>query len=122
MLILYVLFFGIALFSLFELPFGEFTLDIFDTVNSKLEPIIFLAIISVQSIIIVGLWQLRRWAWVLIMVQVGLSMLSDLYGYFYGDYSMLSMLINVIIVFYLNQREVQRAFSGKEGMSPKWTT
>jgi len=117
MLFLYVLFFGIALFSLFDLPFGEVTVDIIETDNPELARFLFLAIISVQSLIIVGLWQLRRWAWVLIMVQVGLSMLSDLYGYFYGDYSFLSMIIDVIIVFYLNQREVQRAFSGQEGMS-----
>jgi hypothetical protein len=116
MLVLYVLFFGIALFSLFELPFGEYTLDIIETDNPMIARFLFLLIISVQSLIIVGLLQLKRWAWVLIMVQVGLSMMSDLWGYFYGDYSFISMILNVVIVFYLNQREVQRAFSGREGM------
>jgi hypothetical protein len=117
MLVLYVLFFGIALFSLYQLPFGEFTLDITETDNPTIARAFFILIISIESLIIVGLWHLRRWAWVLIMVQVGLSMLSDFGGYIYGDYSFLSMIINVIIVFYLNQREVQRAFSGQEGMS-----
>ena len=117
MLVLYVLFFGIALFSLYQLPFGEFTLDITETDNPTIARAFFIIIISIESLIIVGLWHLRRWAWVLIMVQVGLSMLSDLGGYFYGNYSFLSMIVNVIIVFYLNQREVQRAFSGQEGMS-----
>ncbi len=122
MLVLYVIFFGIAILSLIDLPFGEHTIDIIETDNPALARFLLLIIISIQSAIIVGLLQLRRWAWVLIMVQVGLSMLSDLWGFFYGEYSFISMIINIIIVFYLNQREVQKAFSGREGMDQQWTT
>ncbi len=84
--------------------------------------ILFIAIIFIETAIIIGLWRTARWAWVLIMVQVGLGMASDLWGYFHGYPSYTSMLINVIIVFYLNQSEVQRAFSGKSRRGAEWMT
>ncbi len=113
MLILYVLFFCISLLSLFKMPFGEFTLDIFHTVNPMYAPVLLILVILIGLALIVGLFQLQRWAWVLVMVLTGLSMLSDLWGYLYGNYPFLSMVINIIIVFYLNQREVQLAFSSR---------
>ena len=69
--------------------------------------------IIAELIIIVGLWRLQHWAWFLLMLQVGLSMLGDIRGYFYGQPVYITMVINVIIVFYLNQREVQRIFKTK---------
>jgi uncharacterized membrane protein (DUF2068 family) len=71
----------------------------------------------VNGVCAVGLWQWRRWAWFLTMLQLGVFMLSDLYSYFTGSppetYAW-SMLLNVFMVFYLNQREVQAIFLGKE--------
>lgn len=59
-----------------------------------------------------GLLRLRRWAWVLVMFRVGFSLLLNLYAHFSAtltpDY--LVMVGDVVIVFYLNQRDVQRAF------------
>ncbi len=113
MLILYVLFFCNSLLSLFKMPFREFTFDIFQTVNPMYKPVLLILVILIGLVLIVGLYQLQRWAWVSVMVLTGLSMLFDLWGYFYGNYSFLSMVINIAIVFYLNQREVQRAFSSE---------
>lgn len=66
----------------------------------------------------VGLWRRQRWAWYLTMLQLGLMMITDLYSYF--TYSPLetyawSMLFNVLMVFYLNQREVRAIFMDKAG-------
>lgn len=60
--------------------------------------------------VIYGLWRLRRWAWFIIMVDLGISMSFDIYSFFYGEPNYSSMLFNVLMVFYLNQRDVQNAF------------
>ena len=69
----------------------------------------------------VGLWRRQRWAWYLTMLQVGVFMLEDLHAWFTGaepvEY-VWSMLINVIMVFYLNQREVQAVFQRKGAGDP----
>lgn len=57
-----------------------------------------------------GLWRLKRWAWVLTMIQLGFRMGAGLFVYFTGDAQYFLMFINIITVFYLNQRDVQRAF------------
>jgi hypothetical protein len=61
-------------------------------------------------VVAVGLWQLRRWAWFIIMVQLGLTMALGLWLYFLDTPFYLGMVVSVIMVFYLNQREVQQAF------------
>jgi uncharacterized membrane protein len=70
----------------------------------------------------VGLWRRQRWAWLLTMLQLGFFMIEDLYSHFTGapreDYTW-SMLLNVLMVFYLNQRDVQAVFTRKsQGDSP----
>jgi hypothetical protein len=71
-------------------------------------PLIVLAI--AQIVIVVGFWRLQRWAWYLVMVFAGVTMAVDLWQYFWGSSYYMSMFINVIIVLYLNQRDVQQAF------------
>lgn len=71
-------------------------------------PVLF--IIVYQLVVIAGLWFLRRWAWFLLMVQLGLSMGGQLLLYFEGQPLYIYMFISVITVLYLNQRDVQRAF------------
>jgi hypothetical protein len=69
-----------------------------------------LAIILVELVIAFGLWRLKRWAWVLIMIRRGVGMALNLWLYANGEPLYLDMLLSVIVVFYLNQREVQQAF------------
>lgn len=57
-----------------------------------------------------GLLRRQRWAWALVMIQLGAVMALDLAAYFTGEPRYVSMLISVIIVFYLNQSEVQDTF------------
>lgn len=77
---------------------------------------------AIQLIIVMGLWRLQRWAWLLLILWTGLQMISDLWEYFnFQHLRAISMIINVIIVFYMNQREVKKAFSGKTFMGARWT-
>jgi uncharacterized membrane protein (DUF2068 family) len=68
-------------------------------------------------VVAVGLWLLKRWAWIATMLATGAGLLHAIVMYWQGtpDYSV--MLINVLIVFYLNQRAVQRIFErrGQDG-------
>ena len=70
-------------------------------------------IFVINGVCAVGLWRRQRWAWFLTMLQLGAFMISDLYSYFTNSppetYAW-SMLLNVFMVFYLNQRDVQAIF------------
>jgi hypothetical protein len=69
------------------------------------------ALILVTLITVAGLWQLKHWAWVLLMVQIGVSLGLSLWAYFSDSPQYGAMAIGVITVFYLNQSDVRRAFS-----------
>ncbi|HET9985673.1 MAG TPA: hypothetical protein VFQ38_18895 [Longimicrobiales bacterium] len=58
----------------------------------------------------IGIWMLRRWAWVALMIVVGLALGDGILRYVHGEPRYPSMWVNVLIVFYLNQRTVQRLF------------
>ncbi|HID53301.1 MAG TPA: DUF2127 domain-containing protein [Anaerolineae bacterium] len=63
-----------------------------------------------QAVLVVGLWQMRSWAWLLVMIVTGLSMVLQIWRYFQGFPDYVTMTINVLVVFYLNQRDMQQAF------------
>ena len=79
----------------------------FSVVNALLIPF--------QLILVFGLWYLKRWAWVLYMLQLGISMVAGLHAHFSNDMEAdyLVMAVNVVVVFYLNLRDVQLAFGYK---------
>jgi uncharacterized membrane protein (DUF2068 family) len=58
----------------------------------------------------IGLWRLRRWGWVLNMVLISYAMAYDAVLYFRGTPHYFPMLVNVLMVFYLNQQDVQSLF------------
>ena len=60
--------------------------------------------------IIYGLWRYKRWAWRFLMLQTGTNLLVLLLSYFAGRPQFLNMLVNVLIVFYLNQPELRESF------------
>ena len=92
----------------------------------KLSPVqsqeLLLIIVVFELAIAVGLWRLQRWAWLLLMIWQGCIMATDIWGRINGNPSYLTMLINVIIVFYINQREVKKAFTGRTLAGEAWTT
>ena len=61
-----------------------------------------------------GLWRLKRWAWFLMMLLLTYSMAVDIVAFFRGNPIYIAMLLNVAMVFYLNQREVHELFERRE--------
>ena len=78
-----------------------------------LQPIfLFGAVLKVLAAI--GLWR-RSWrAWALTMVLVGLSLVSDLYVYWVLEPRYISMVVDVLIAFYLNQGVVRDYFEHRD--------
>ena len=68
-------------------------------------------IISVWVLVIIGMWLLQRWAWLVLMIATGVTLTFSLYRYFEGHPDYFSMLVNVAVAFYLNDRNVQRAYA-----------
>ncbi len=69
-----------------------------------------LALTVLSWVIAVGLWRLKRWAWVAAMLWTGTALAGALVLYFRGQPNYPLMIEHIIIVFYLNQRDVQHAF------------
>jgi hypothetical protein len=61
-------------------------------------------------VLVVGLYRLRRWAWVGTMLFVGLGLTVGILQYLRDQPLYGTMLLDVFIVFYLNQRNVQDVF------------
>lgn len=57
-----------------------------------------------------AVWLLKRWGWILLMLQLGISLSMGIWQFFDGAPNYLIMVLNVFIVFYLNQRDVQQLF------------
>lgn len=69
-----------------------------------------LALAAVNLVVALGMVFLRSWAWVAAMTVQGLSLAGGLWSYGRGapDYPL--MVISVMVVLYLNLREVRRPF------------
>ncbi len=63
----------------------------------------------------IGIWAFRRWAWAALMIVVGISLADGIVRYTREQPEYLTMLLNLLIVFYLNQRDVQLLFQGGRG-------
>lgn len=75
-------------------------------------------IIAYWLVVIVGLWLLQRWAWVMVMIFAGVSLVFGLWRYFEGTPDYIGMVFYVAMVFYLNDRSVQRAYARRPGAQP----
>jgi hypothetical protein len=62
-------------------------------------------------VIAAGLWRLKRWAWVSVMLWTGATLATALFSYLRGHPDFPPMMVGIVTVFYLNQGEVQRAFN-----------
>jgi hypothetical protein len=73
----------------------------------------FLAGLLIASVLtLVGLVLHQRWAWVLAIISAGAILAIDIGWWFAGEPRPVSMLLNSIAVFYLNQRDVRVALRG----------
>lgn len=89
-----------------------------DTSGLRIALASILAVDGLASLIAgIGLLLRKRWAWVAVMILVGLSLAASALLYYIDTPNYADMLINVIIVFYLNQRDVQTAFEAPAGSS-----
>jgi hypothetical protein len=84
--------------------------------------IAYLIVLIIFLALALGLWRLQRWAWIFLMVWQGLLMIGDIWGRFNGNPSYPTMILSVIIVFYINQREVKKMFTGRNWPRTKWMT
>ncbi|MEZ4768125.1 MAG: hypothetical protein R2844_06820 [Caldilineales bacterium] len=74
-------------------------------------------IIAGNIAIFVGLFLLKRWAWIAVMILIGSNLLFGILVYWNGGQPFAAMLIDVISVFYLNLRNVQAAFEPRSATS-----
>ncbi len=61
----------------------------------------------------VGFWRWRRWAWVGVMGLAAILLSANVLASAYGTADYLAMIIAIILVFYINQRDVQRRFGAQ---------
>ena len=109
--LLAILFFVIAMNLPPDIPLDE--LD--DLVLSMPFYIAQQSVLAVLRLVcLFGLWRLKRWAWFLMMLLLTYSMAVDIVAFFRGNPIYIAMLLNVAMVFYLNQREVQELFEKRE--------
>ncbi len=69
----------------------------------------------INLIVAYGLLALKRWAWVLALIGVGITVVSGIMGLFSGGFvavccGIIGLIIPAAIVYYLLQPEVRRAF------------
>lgn len=78
-----------------------------------------LIIAPLRLVAAIGLWRGRHWAWLLTMALLSYAMALDGILFFIGEPAYLLMALNVITVFYLNQREVLGLFTKTETMEAR---
>ena len=85
--------------------------EMLDAVGPVLvELVVPFALMLFTLFVAVGLWRYKPWGWYGMMLLLAYWTASDAIGYFTGDPDYVAMLLNVAMVFYLNQREVRDLF------------
>jgi len=67
-------------------------------------------LVAALLLAVIGLVRQKRWGWTLTMILTGLGLAYNIWSYFQGNPYYIAMAVYIIIVFYLNQREVQSSF------------
>jgi hypothetical protein len=71
---------------------------------------VFISLGLLALVISLGLFRLKRWAWLLAMTMEGLNLASALIAYRVGHPEYVTMVVGIFTVLALNQREVRQAF------------
>ena len=77
--------------------------------SSSIVVVIAITIAAILAVCI-GLFLLKRWAWIGVMILIGINLLYGIVYYLNGGQPFVSLLLDVISVFYLNLSTVQAAF------------
>jgi hypothetical protein len=111
------LFYGITQVLTHEWPAGDFTQSpevliqaAFEYLTSGIGLILLAVLMFLVSI---GLLRFWSWAWLASMSVQGIGLGSALLAYWRQEPNYLSMFLGVLLVFYLNQQEVQDSFRKK---------
>lgn len=75
------------------------------------------SLLFIHLVLAYGLWRLQRWAWIMTMITLAFSMTLDILAFLDGTPTYFPMLINVLLVFYLNQAEIQELFATPQTLS-----
>ena len=82
--------------------------DLFNQVEYRLAfTVLFVPVAALLIVAAVGLLLHRRRAWLLAMVMTGMFVATDIIGFINGVQSDIWMALNIVTVFYLNQRDVR---------------
>ena len=85
--------------------------EVFDLISSGA---LYLALASITLILAIALWMLKSWAWLSSMALQGFSLFAALIGYLRGHPNYISMVLGILLVFYLNLQEIQSALRSKQ--------
>ena len=68
------------------------------------------AMIVLTSLSVIGLWRFRTWGWSMALILSGLILALDISWWFAGQPRYPGMFLNMVAVFYLNQRDVRAIY------------
>ncbi len=101
---------GLALATILALGMAVNPDEFWTTVGPELYDVPFV-LMAITAVVLVGVWRYRMWGWYGMMLLLAYYTATDAIGYFVGEPDYVSMLLNVAMVFYLNQREVRDLFA-----------
>lgn len=78
-----------------------------------------IAIGAACLVLALGLWRMQEKAWYAAMIVSGAYLFFTIWRYFDGGAPFMTMALLVFIIFYLNQREIRRAFEKTAKTEPK---
>ena len=81
-----------------------------DKSAGALEAILLIGLLVISLLSIWGLVRRREWGWTLAIIAAGVTLTLNLAWWANGEPRYLSMLVNTIAVFYLNQRDLRAVF------------
>jgi uncharacterized membrane protein (DUF2068 family) len=87
------------------------SMDVLPNVQGSSTSIVINLLFAVIPVaIIIGIWRYRYWAWFAVMLFTGIALILAIWKYFNGGSPYFELLINSLVVLYLNQRETRESF------------
>lgn len=99
-----------SFFDFLSIQFGMVTPPLPNVLDQRIIGVINLLVAALLVFVVWGLWRLKYWAWFSTMVLTGAGLIVGLWQYWHGGTPYIDLLINTLIVFYLNQRELRQLF------------
>ncbi len=97
-------------FNFVRFQFGVSTQVLPNLEDARWIGLINIAIAIALVLVIVGLWRYQKWAWFAVMILSGIALIFGIWQYFHDGQPYVNLLINSLVVFYLNQGNVRAVF------------